>query len=546
VTATDSLGATATQFYTVTINPPVTITTSSLTDWTLNIAGYDQTIANSGGTGADTFAVTIGTLPTGLSLNAATGSITGTPTATGTFNFTVTVTDAVGATAAAAYKVVINAAVAIKTTTLVAWTAGLSGYSQTIAMTNTGTGVDTFSISSGSLPAGLALSSVGVIAGTPTTAGTSTFTLTATDSVGSTASETYTVTINPAISFTTTSLLNWTLNFGGYSQTIVTTGGTGTVKFTVTSGSLPTGLTLSAAGLLHGKPTLAGTHSFTVTATDSLTATAAQSYTVTINPPVTITTPTLADWTVNIAGYNQTVAATGGTGADTFSVSSGSLPTGLSLDPATGSITGTLTGTGTFRFTVTATDTVGATAAMAYKVVINAAVAIKTSSLAAWTVGFSGNGETIAMTSTGTGVDTFSVPPGSLPAGLALSSTGVISGTPTTTGNYTFTLTVTDSVGSTASETYTVTINPAISFTTTSLPNWTHNVAGYSQPIVTSGGTGTVKFTITAGSLPTGLTLSVAGLLHGKPTVIGTFTFTVTATDSLGATAMQSYTVIIS
>src|SRR6185369_15435547 len=98
----------------------------------------------------------------------------------------------------------------------------------------------------------------------------------------------------------------------------------------------------------------AGSFTFTITATDSVGASGSQSFTVTINAPVTITTATLPDWTVNQAGYNQTISATGGTGARTFAVSAGSLPTGLSLSTA-GVLLGTPTAAGSFSFTVTAT-----------------------------------------------------------------------------------------------------------------------------------------------------------------------------------------------
>src|SRR6185437_327623 len=103
-TAADASGATAAHAYSVTINPGLAITTPSLVNWTVNQPGYNQTITTSGGTGADTFAVTTGFLPTGLTLNANTGAITGLPTSTvgSPFAFTITATDAAGATAAQA------------------------------------------------------------------------------------------------------------------------------------------------------------------------------------------------------------------------------------------------------------------------------------------------------------------------------------------------------------------------------------------------------------------------------------------------------------
>ena len=109
---------------------------------------------------------------------------------------------------------------------------------------------------------------------------------------------------------------------------------------------------------------------FTITATDGLGASSARAYSVTINPAITVNPATLPNGTVGIA-YSQTVSATGGTGSYTFSVSAGSLPAGLSLNAATGAITGTPTTAATSNFTITATDGLGATGARAYVVTIN-------------------------------------------------------------------------------------------------------------------------------------------------------------------------------
>ena len=539
ITATDSVPASGSQAYTVVINSAVSITTLTLADWTVNRAGYNQTIAASNGTGAKTFAVTAGILPTGLTLSGA-GALTGTPTATGTFNFTVTATDTVGATGTQAYAVVINPAVNITTATLVDWTVNRAGYSQTIAATN-GTGAKTFAVSAGALPTGLTLSGAGALSGTPTVANTFNFTVTATDTVGATGSQAYTVVINPAVTITTATLVDWTINQAGYSQTISASNGTGAKTFTVSAGLLPTGLTLSSAGALTGTPTAAGTFNFTITATDTVGATGSRAYTIVINPVVTVTPATLPDWTINHAGYSQTVTSSNGTGAKTLAVSAGSIPTGMTFTAGTGVLDGTPTATGTFNFTITATDTVGATGSQAYTIVINPAVSITTATLSDWTINLAGYGQTVAATG-GTGALTFAVSAGAVPTGLSLSAGGVLSGTPTVANTFNFTVTGTDTVGATGSQAYTVVINPAIVISPLTLPDGTVYTA-YSQNVSNTGGTGTSTFAVTAGSLPTGLSLSSAGAVTGNPTATGAFTFTITATDTVGATGTQAYTV---
>jgi large repetitive protein len=544
VTATDSSNDTGNRSYTVTINPTLVITTTTLPGGQVSVA-YDQTVSATGGTTPLTFTAT-GT-PPGLTLSSA-GVLSGTPTTPGTYQFTVSATDAAGATSPfQSFPITIAAApIVISPTTLPNWTVNQPGYTQSITATG-GVPPFTFTTTAGTLPSGLSLSTSGVISGTPTATGTFSFTITATDSTSTSQSQAYTVTINPGVSITTSSLANWTVNHAGYSQTIAATGGTGTKTFTTTGGTLPTGLTLSSTGVLSGTPSATGSFNFTVTATDTTGASSNHSYTVTVNPAVTITTTTLPNWTVNQAGYNQVISATGGTGTLTFTTSSGTLPTGLTVSTA-GVVSGTPTATGSFNFTVTATDSTGAAGSQAYTVSVNPAITITTSTLPNWTVNHSGYSQTITATG-GTGSLTFSST-GSLPTGLSLSSTGVLSGTPTAPGSFSFTVTATDTTGATGAMSYTVTINPALALSPSSLPAGTVGTA-YNQTITASGGTGSVSLAVSniSGSIP-GLIVPTSGtgtlVISGTPTASGTESFTVTATDVTGATTATTYTITVS
>jgi hypothetical protein len=537
VTVTDAAGATASQDYTLTINPTPSIVTGSLPDWTVNRA-YNQTLKTSDGTGTLTFAVSAGSLPAGLTLSSD-GQLSGTPTTAGTVSFTVSVTDAAGATASYGYTLTINPPPAITTASLPGWTVGRS-YGQILAAGG-GTGTLTFSVIGGSLPAGLTLSSAGLLSGTPTASGTASFTVTITDAAGATASRAYTLTINPAPAITTTSLPDWTVN-RGYGQALAAGGGTGALTFSVTGGSLPAGLTLSSAGLLSGTPTATGAATFTVSVTDAAGATASQDYTLTINPAPAVITTSLPGATVN-RPYSQTITGQGGTGGLAFSVTGGSLPAGLTLSAA-GLLSGTPTAVGTASFTIAVTDAAGVTATQDYTLTVSPVPSFTTGALPAWTVTQPGYSQAITATG-GTGALTFSVTGGSLPVGLTLSSAGLLTGTPTTAGTASFTITVTDAVGASATQDYSLAINPAPSFITTSVPQWTLNRAYYSAALSAGGGTGALTFSITGGSLPAGLTLSSAGQLSGTPAALGTAAFTVTITDTTGATASQSYTLTV-
>lgn len=155
----------------------------------------------------------------------------------------------------------------------------------------------------------------------------------------------------------TTSLPNCTIGIAGYSQQLSAVGGTGPYTWEITTGALPTGLSLSWSGLISGTCSGgAGTSNFTVRATDALAATDTQALSITrISPgPPIVTTSSLPNGTVSVA-YSQTLSATGGAPAYSWSLLSGSLPAGLSLSSG-GVISGTPSGNETQTFTVRVTD----------------------------------------------------------------------------------------------------------------------------------------------------------------------------------------------
>src|SRR5262249_37645016 len=153
--------------------------------------------------------------------------------------------------------------------------------------------------------------------------------------------------------------------------------------------------------------------------------------TITVNPA------SLPNGTVGTA-YSQTVTAAPA-GSYAFSVSSGALPNGLTLNAATGAITGTPTTNGTFNFTIKATGG-GCNGTRSYTVVI-ACPTISFTTTSPLPNGQAGVAYAQTLSVTPAGSYTFSLVGGNLPSGLTLNtSTGVISGTPTVTGSYNFTV----------------------------------------------------------------------------------------------------------
>jgi CSLREA domain-containing protein len=243
-------------------------------------------------------------------------------------------------------------------------------YSQTLTASG-GSGTYTYALTSGSLPAGLMLSPSGVISGTPTATTLFSFTVTATDSNHSSLTGSQAYTLNaaaPTIALTPATLPLPTVGVA-YSQTLSASGGIAPYTYSISAGALPSGLTLSATGVISGTATASRTFNFTVTAKDSDNFTATQAYSFTIAAPTIALTPvTLPPPTVGVA-YSQTLSASGGIAPYTYSISAGALPAGLTLS-TTGVISGTATSAGTFNFAVTAKDSGGFTATRAYSIAV--------------------------------------------------------------------------------------------------------------------------------------------------------------------------------
>jgi hypothetical protein len=439
-----------------------------------------------------------------------------------------------------AYTLVICATITVNPSSLPSTFGGVD-YNQTLTATG-GTAPYSFAVTSGSLPGGLSLASSGELTGTPNTSGSFNFTITATDVNGCTGSRSYTLIVNicPTITVNPASLPSGLVG-ASYSQTVVATGGVTPYIYSVSSGTLPPGLTLASNGSLSGTPTTGGAYSFTVKAADVNGCAATRAYTLTICSTIAVNPVALPEGYATVP-YNQALTATGGVSPYTFAVTSGSLPSGLTLSSG-GELSGAPTAFGTFNFTVTATDNLGCTGARSYTLIINncAAITLNPASLPDSSVG-AGYDQTITAGG-GALPYNFIISAGTLPPGLTLASGGALTGVPTASGSFTFTVKATDVNGCMGTRSYTVIVCATIVINPASLPGGFVGAA-YSQTITAVGGTAHT-FAVTAGALPAGLSLSAGGVLSGVPTASGTSNFTITATDSLGCTGSRSYTVFI-
>lgn len=166
-----------------------------------------------------------------------------------------------------------------------------------------------------------------------------------------------TVPVASAVTITTGSLPDGRTTVP-YSALIAATGGSGAFKWSLTSGTLPTGLALDAnTGGITGSPTRTGTSTFTVRAADAADATKAASstYMVGVAASVNVTTTSLPIG-VKSSAYTATLAAANAAGPITWTITAGRLPPGLTLQAATGTISGRTNAAGAWTFIVTATD----------------------------------------------------------------------------------------------------------------------------------------------------------------------------------------------
>jgi len=546
VTATDASGCTATgpTYTLIIICNSITVTNPVVNTGTVNVA-FSQTFTQVGGVGATTFSLASGTLPAGLTLNPSTGVLSGTPTQKGTFPIVVRATDSNGcANNGPTYNLTIGCQVITVTNPATNTGTVNVAFSQTFSAGNAIAPV-TFSLNSGTLPAGLTLSAGGVLSGTPTQTGSFPITVKATDANGCFGiSATYTLTIGcQVITVTNPATNTGTVNVA-FSQTFTAANVIAPVTFSLNSGTLPTGVTLSSAGVLSGTPTQTGSFPITVKATDANGCFGVgATYTLTIGCQViTVNNPATTTGTVNIA-FSQNFTATNAIGAVTFTTAS-TLPAGITL-ATNGTLSGTPTQSGTFPIVVTATDANGCTGTgTTYTLVIGCQTITVTNP--ATTTGTVNVAFSQTFTASNTiGAVTFTTA-STLPAGLSLSTGGVLSGTPTQTGSFPIVVTATDANGCSGSgATYTLVIGcQTITVTNPATNTGTVNAA-FSQTFTASNTIGAVTFT-TASTQPAGLALSTGGVLSGTPTQNGSFPIVVTATDANGCTGSgATYTLTI-
>ncbi len=505
--ATNSSG-TGTATLALTINPiKPSITSATTASGQTGVAfSYQITASNSptsfGATG----------LPSGLSVNTSTGAITGTPTATGASSVAISATNA-GGTGSATLTITITLSKPVITSATTATGQVGVAFTYTITAGNSPT-----SYSATGLPAGLSVStSTGKITGTPTAAGTSTVTIGATNASG-TGTAALTLTIAPAKPVVTSATAASGQTGVAFSYQI--TASNSPTSFGATG--LPSGLSVNTStGAITGTPTAAGTSTVTISATNAGGAgSATLTITVTLGKPV-ITSATTASGRVGVA-FTYTITASN----TPTSFNASGLPSGLGVNQVTGVIVGTPRMVGSTSATIGATNTAG-TGNSSLVINISALPPQITSVLTAnGLTGFAFSYQIVAAN------NPTSYSATGLPSGLSINtSTGAITGIPTSTGTSTVAI-----AASNASGTGLATLTLAIGAGSPTITSAT-SAAGQVGVAFAYQITATNNPTIFAATgLPAGLAVNTAtGAISGTPTTAGTATAIISATNPVGS-----------
>jgi hypothetical protein len=555
LTATNSVGSTS-QAFTLTVDEAPSITSASTATFSAKSAGSFSISAR--GYPAPALTET-GALPSGVSFTATTAgaaTVAGTPAAGTQGTYPVTITATGTSTATQSFTLVVNSGLAITSASTATATAGTS-----FSFSVTTTGAPTPALThTGTLPSGITFAAgtngTATLAGTPaaTDSGTYSLTFTAKNSTG-TASQAFTLTIDQLPSFSTA--VSATETAGTAFSFLVSAKGYPAPVLALTGGALPGGVTFApgsagTATLAGTTAVVAGTYPLTFTATSGA-STATQTFTLTVKaagtkvPVPSFTSAASATATAGTA-FTFSVTTTGSpdTTYTTSVTHSGTMPAGVSF-ANNGNGTATISGTptaasgGTYTITLTASNSAGKTT-QSFVLTVDAGPTIATAATATATVGSAFN---FTVKATGAPAPAMTES-GTLPAGLTwtdnANGTATLSGTVGTGQGavYKLTLGAKNTFGSTT-QAFTLTVDQAPAITSASSGSATHGQAfsfsftsiGYPLPTVTH--TGTVRgLTYTRNTNGT-------ATLSGAPTTAGTYSLTITATNSVGS-ATQPFT----
>jgi hypothetical protein len=470
VRVTDGNADSATKALTLIAKPsaPLTITQTQLPRGSVGTP-YSQSIGASGGQTPYTWSIQSGNLPDGLTLNQG-GIISGTPERAVSTSFVLRLTDAVNVSVSSTLSLTVNPVAQLLLIETQSLADGVVGeiYSQTLKAVG-GTSPYRWQMKAGRLPDGLALSEAGVISGVPTAAGEVSFEVEAADQSGQSIISALSIDIDPPSELTILSPNGLPVAAVGVPYRFEFKAASGTAPYAWVKkkkakfGTLPDGLTLSRDGILSGTPTTQGLSNFTVMVSDSTDKRARKPLTLEVGPPpppLAIRTEFLPQALQGLQ-YIGALEASGGVGPYSWIIETGALPDGLTM-ATSGRISGRATTIGSTSFVVRVKDSLGTSSTKSLFLIVvppPPPLVIQTVSLPETSAA---HPYSQSLQATG-GVPPYSwsIASGSLGAGLNLSASGVISGTPASAGTSVFVVAVTDSAAQTVTRTLAIAVKPA-------------------------------------------------------------------------------------
>ncbi len=431
----DASHAAAEQAFTMRVGSGLTVTTAG--QLPAGVAGgkYSTRLLAAAGKSPLRWSLGDGALPPGVSLDAS-GAIQGSPIRPGTYRFTARVVDASQSTASQTFSVDIRSDLKISSATLPKAAAGAQ-FTHALAATG-GLAPSRWAISGGSLPPGLSLGpSTGLIEGSPAVAGRFTFDVKVTDASGTTAAQTLSLDVAPALTIVTAPPPGTGVVGSEYSHQLQANGGSPPYQWSVGDGSLPPGLQLdSSRALIRGVPSAAGTFSLRLRVSDASRARSEAPLSIVVGAPLLISTSQLPEGEPSVE-YSVALAAAGGQPPYRWALAEGSLPQGLALNENSGQISGRATAPGEFSFSARLTDSSGTIARRAFRLRVTGSPLQMSS---APRLPDAVAGESYSHTLTATGGQTpyqWSLAKGVLPRGLTLDArTGTVQGIPSEEGRF--------------------------------------------------------------------------------------------------------------
>ncbi|MFW3564123.1 putative Ig domain-containing protein [Staphylococcus caprae] len=550
ITSTDK-GSNVSPAITITVTDTTPPTVTAINDKTQEVNSVLNNInINASDNSGDTVINTVSGLPSGVTFNASTNTISGTPTKVGSYPITVTSKDTNGNTTTTTFtiKVVDTTPPVVKT--IVDQTKEVNTSIDSIKIEATdNSGLAVGNTVSG-LPNGVSFdSNTNTISGTPTKVGSYPITVTTTDASENVTKTIFTIKVVDTISPVVTSIADQSneVNTAIDSIKIEATDNSGLAVSNTVSG-LPNGVSFdSNTNTISGTPTKVGSYLITVTTTDAEGNKTETNFTIKVVDTTKPTVTSIEDQSkeVNTPIDSITIEATDNSGQAVTNKVSG-LPEGVSFDSATNTISGTPTKVGSYPIMVTTTDESGNETTTSFTIKVVDTTKPTVTSIEDQTKEVNTPIDSITIEATDNSGQAVTNKVSGLPAGVSFdSATNTISGTPTKVGNYPITVTTTDAEGNETTTSFTIEVVDKTAPTVTAIENQTKevNTAIDSIKIEATDNSGQAVINKVSG-LPDGVTFdSETNTISGTPTKVGSYPIVVTTTDASGNKTETKFTI---